>query len=1525
MTDIARLGFSAETGPLTKATADLNALVPAAKRAETAVEGFNQEASSIGAATRAAASGLIGLNSGVGQVAAGLNGIDGAAAQAAAGISGVSRAALQAGTAMGTVKAAAAGVAFGMNTLGGSVTRVGNTFQQADAHIEAYKQHLLSLPPAADKARGSLDRLGAAANDNINRLQATPGNIAAQFQDIGVSAAGGMSPMLIALQQGTQLAAALGGGVGNLAAAFKQLISPVNILTIGLVGLAAALLQSVDWAGLAASALHGLADILAQIAPYAVAAAAALTLIYAPAIIGGIVSLTKVIYAMATGLLAVVGIPALVVVGLLAIVAAANVFRDELTQIFGFDIVAAAKTGINFIINGMIGAYRGIVAAWEFLPGALMDIFTRAFNAALRVAAAGVNRMLDVLNPLQAVLKMGGLDVGLSVKAPQLENGNAGMASQFGNVFTAAFKAEQGVDRFGKAVTFLQNKASDAAEWLHSLADGLSDSGKEAVKSSKSAKEAADKVDQLTKAAEQFVKTLKEEIDKIGLTTVEIKRYDVATAAAVAPTQKLTDEIIRLGKAWEVAYAKNELVDQGKRLTDLQQEIKITQELAEMRVKAYKTLTGADLKTELDEIELAGKKARNIADAAKDAAEYQRLAEGALDKGNIEAAGLWQNLAKGAEYSAELKNNSLDTELNLKQSTEAADRFNDALSRTLSILDDILGTNLAGLFDGLKEFGGLFEGNSKLTKMFENFSKGAAVGGAVGGKGGAIGGGLANAAFDEFAGKGLKEALGAFGGPLASIAGGIIGGIIGGLMKSTPRASATVSIIAGEAMDTAITGSSGKLKAMAGEMANSVIGGLEELASALGAQLTGDAKVSIGMRKGNYRVDTTGSGTTKTSKGAQDFGEDKAAAIAFALQDAIKDGVLKGLSASMTTLIQGDGDLQSQLTKALSFKSVFDELAKNDDPVKFAQDEITRWHDSMASIFEEAGATSEELAELERLTGIKRTEAAKQAGTDLVQVERDRKNLLIKIAELEGRSTEALAMTRQMEKAAADATLGPLYDRIYALEDEASAAAALKLIADERLGLEARLMQIQGDTVGLRQRELDALDPTNRALLQLIFSLEDAAAATLAARSIYEKQVGIEAEIMTLQGNAAGALRVQRELELNATEAGLRSLLTRKYALEDEAAATEALKAIADERYGLETQLLTLQGDTVALRQRELAVLNPANQSIQQLIWSLEDQAVATQAAAKAAEELAAKQKAIADERYGLEDRYLNLIGDTTALRKRELDALLSDDNRAYLQMIFDTEDAMAAAAKAAEEARAAQEAHNNALKDAKDLLLDTYKRERGELQATADTFRKFMETIREFRYSLSDSINPVEGFRLIAKQYNEALHTSSNDASQYINAAKNYIDAAKARSHNVAEFSQVIGRVRADASTIERGAGSRVYTAERQMMLMDEQVGALIEIHDAVVTLPEAIANFISVRDEGVFSNIMDTQTEMLREEVQELRADNSELMGRLAELNESSAANISRLYNLFDDVIVGEGLQVTNIPGKPIVTEAV
>lgn len=165
-----------------------------------------------------------------------------------------------------------------------------------------------------------------------------------------------------------------------------SVISPVSLLTIGLVALSAAGLQMVDWPKRASQALIFLADNLKAIAPYATTAAAALALIYAPSVIAGMVNLIAwmgrvSVAAISMGASFALANPATALVaGFAATVIAANIFRDELTKIIGFDIVGAAKSGVNSIVAVFVGSYNAIVNGWSALPGAFADLSIQIAN-----------------------------------------------------------------------------------------------------------------------------------------------------------------------------------------------------------------------------------------------------------------------------------------------------------------------------------------------------------------------------------------------------------------------------------------------------------------------------------------------------------------------------------------------------------------------------------------------------------------------------------------------------------------------------------------------------------------------------------------------------------------------------------------------------------------------------------------------------------------------------------------------------------------------------------------------------------------------------------------------------------------------------------------------------------------------------------------------------------------------------------------------------------------------------------------
>jgi hypothetical protein len=285
----------------------------------------------------------------------------------------------------------------------------------------------------------------------------------------------------------------------------------------------------------------------------------------------------------------------------------------------------------------------------------------------------------------------------------------------------------------------------------------------------------------------------------------------------------------------------------------------------------------------------------------------------------------------------------------------------------------------------------------------------------------------------------------------------------------------------------------------------------------------------------------------------------------------------------------------------------------------------------------------------------------------------ERDGLQQQLLQLQG-DTAAL---RQIELNALDASNQALQRRIFALQDEQAEADRLAAVAAQGNSLQVRVEQLLGQTAELRARELAALDPVNRGLQLLIFELEDAAVAAQEAARIQQQRSGLESRLLQAQGDTAAL----RALELAGLDASNRALLERIFALEDaaalEAEAAQRAQAIAAERSGLESRLLQAQGDTAALRALELAGLDASNRALLERIFALED-------AAALEAEAAQRAQAIAAERSGLESRLLQAQGDTAALRALEL-AALDPSNRALQQQINLLEDQQAAAAQAAQ------------------------------------------------------------------------------------------------------------------------------------------------------------------------------------------------------------------------------------------------
>jgi len=176
-------------------------------------------------------------------------------------------------------------------------------------------------------------------------------NIAAQFQDIAVTSAMGMSPMLIAMQQGTQVAAIINSmekPILGLKQAFLSVINPVSLTAIAFTGLAAVLVQSVNWTSVFRSSILAIGNAVEHVLPYITALGVGLAIFYSPALLAGLktlvigfVSLSKamVTIAKSSGFLAALLSPlGLVAAGVSVLLTLMYAFRDSIKEITGLDL-----------------------------------------------------------------------------------------------------------------------------------------------------------------------------------------------------------------------------------------------------------------------------------------------------------------------------------------------------------------------------------------------------------------------------------------------------------------------------------------------------------------------------------------------------------------------------------------------------------------------------------------------------------------------------------------------------------------------------------------------------------------------------------------------------------------------------------------------------------------------------------------------------------------------------------------------------------------------------------------------------------------------------------------------------------------------------------------------------------------------------------------------------------------------------------------------------------------------------------
>jgi len=310
------------------------------------------------------------------------------------------------------------------------------------------------------------------------------------------------------------------------------------------------------------------------------------------------------------------------------------------------------------------------------------------------------------------------------------------------------------------------------------------------------------------------------------------------------------------------------------------------------------------------------------ADALNALADAAHNASGAMDPAN-------DNEHDVAKQVAEISDEIIVTARSMRETLK------DTLNRIgKSLLGDKFFTKMQGLLKGGMEAVAYGQfGSGILRSVGVKQSKtGASIGGLAGG---------------------------VIGGPVGAIIGGIIGGTIGGLFKKTPKGNVVISN-----SGTTVSGSS-KLSSGLQSLGSGVSDTLSSIAEQLGGTV-GGYSVSVRQKGKKYYVN------------GQKFKDPEEAARA-ALLSAIQNGAVQGITQGAQNLLRAGQDVEKQLSKAVKFQNVFKELRSLKDPVGAAITELNNEFTSLISIFNEAGASAQEFADLEELYGLKRAEAIKSA------------------------------------------------------------------------------------------------------------------------------------------------------------------------------------------------------------------------------------------------------------------------------------------------------------------------------------------------------------------------------------------------------------------------------------------------------------------------------------------------------------------------------------------------------------------
>lgn len=356
-----------------------------------------------------------------------------------------------------------------------------------------------------------------------------------------------------------------------------------------------------------------------------------------------------------------------------------------------------------------------------------------------------------------------------------------------------------------------------------------------------------------------------------------------------------------------------------------------------------------------------------------------------------------------------------------------------------------------------------------------------------------------------------------------------------------------------------------------------------------------------------------------------------------------------------------------------------------------------------------------------------------------------------------------------------------------------------------------------------------ALVPATEAAVDSVQALaaKMAEAGKQALAQLADQTAGLQVDLLNAQGDAVGAAALKRQQELAKITNGISStdaaaaVAAYDYntQLQDQIDKLKAAAAAAAQRYSLESTLLSLQGNTAALRERELAALDESSRAIQQEIYQLQDQQEAAQKAADAMQAFKSALDGLGETRFNLENQLLALQGDAASVaarvRDRELAKLtqgMSAEDAKKIAAAYDYNvalqaqiDATKAAQQQAQEYAAAQQRAADASQKAAQQIADAWKSAANSVldevarirnQVSGDSPTSFSQAQAKFAITLAQaSAGDLDAFKMLPQLSQSMLSIGEQQAVSFA-------DLQSLRTRTAASLEALANRLGFTAST---------------------------------------------------------------------------------------------------------------------------